>query len=264
MDDAQDRGTDPGAAVAAGPVDAVGGAPARRASVGILMLDTRFLRIPGDIGHAATWPFPVQYRTVRAASPDRVVRHRAEGLLDAFIAAGRELVAEGAQGITTSCGFLSLVQQDLAAALDVPVAASSLMQVPMVDRLLPPGRRSGILTISGSTLTPAHLAAAGVAADTPVGSTEGGREFTRAILDDAPTLDVAAARADTVEAALALQAAHRDLGALVLECTNMTPYAADISAATGLPVFTMESFVSWFQSGLMPRRYPAPAHPTRA
>ena len=235
--------------------------PGRGASVGILMLETRFPRIPGDIGNAATWPFPVRYRVVRAASPDRVVRHRAEGLLEAFIAAGRDLVDEGCDGITTSCGFLSLVQRDLAAALDVPVAASSLMQVPMVDRLLPPGRRTGILTISGSTLTQAHLAAAGVAADTPVGSTEGGRAFTRAILDDAPSLDVAAARADTVEAAQAMQAARPDLGALVLECTNMTPYAADISAATGLPVFTMESFVSWFQSGLMPRRYPALGSP---
>lgn len=245
MDDGQPAGTTPG----------------RSASVGILMLETRFPRIHGDIGNAATWPFPVRYRVVSAASPDRVVRHRAEGLLEAFIAAGRDLVAEGVCGITTSCGFLSLVQRDLAAALDVPVAASSLTQVPMVDRLLPPGRRTGILTISGSTLTRAHLVAAGVAADTPVGSTEGGREFTRAILDDAPSLDVAAARADTVEAAQAMKAARPDLGALVLECTNMTPYAADVSAATGLPVYTMESFVSWFQSGLAPRRYPAPASP---
>ncbi|MEO0387489.1 MAG: aspartate/glutamate racemase family protein, partial [Pseudomonadota bacterium] len=54
----------------------------------------------------------------------------------------------------------------------------------------------------------------------------------------------------------ALQAAHPDLGAIVLECTNMTPYAAAIGAATGLPTFSMVSFVTWFQSGLTPRRYP--------
>lgn len=223
--------------------------------MGILMLDARFPRIPGDMGNALTWPFPVHYHVVRTASPDRVVRRGAEGLLDAFIAAGRELVADGVDGITTNCGFLSLFQQNLAAELGVPVAASSLMQVAMVDRLLPPERRTGILTISGSTLTRAHLEAAGVPEGAPIGSTEGGREFTRVILDNEPILDVEAARADNIEAAQALHAAHPELGALVLECTNMTPYAAEIAVATGLPVFSMESFVSWFQSGLVPRRH---------
>ena len=233
-----------------------GGKAVYGAAVGILMLDARFPRIPGDMGNATTWPFPVHYRVVREASPDRVVRHGATGLRDAFIEAARALVADGVDGITTNCGFLSLFQSDLAAAAGVPVAASSLMQVAMVNRLLPPGRRTGVLTISGSTLTPAHLDAAGVPPDTPIGSTEGGREFTRVILDNEPDLDIEAARADNVEAALALCAAHPDLGALVLECTNMMPYAADIAAATGLPVFTMESFVCWFHSALVPRRYP--------
>lgn len=239
-----------------GDMRVTGGKSVYGAAVGILMLDARFPRIPGDMGNATTWPFPVLYRVVRTASPDRVVRHGAAGLRDAFIGAARELVADGVDGITTNCGFLSLFQTDLAAAVGVPVAASSLMQVAMVDRLLSPGRRTGVLTISGSTLTPAHLEAAGVPADTPIGSTEGGREFTRVILDNEPELDVEAARADNVEAALALCARHGDLGALVLECTNMTPYAADIAAATGLPVFTMDSFVGWFHSGLVPRRYP--------
>lgn len=233
-----------------------GGKSVYGAAVGILMLDAQFPRIPGDMGNALTWPFPVHYRVVRTASPDRVVRQGAQGLLDAFVDAGRDLVADGVDGITTNCGFLSLFQQTLAAELGVPVAASSLMQVAMVDRLLPPGRRTGILTVSGSTLTPGHLEAAGVPEGTPVGSTEGRREFSRVILDNERALDVAAARADNVEAAQDLQASHPELGALVLECTNMMPYAADIAAATGLPVFTMENFVSWFQSGLVPRRYP--------
>ncbi len=235
-----------------------GGKAVYGAAVGILMLEARFPRIPGDMGNALTWPFPVLYRVVRDASPDRVVRRRAEGLLDAFIDAARGLVADGADGITTNCGFLSLFQADLAGAVGVPVAASSLMQVAQVNAVLPPGRRAGILTISASTLTAEHLAKAGVPEGTPVGSTEGGRAFTRAILGNEPELDVNQARADNVEAARALVAAHPDLGALVLECTNMIPFAADIRAATGLPVWSMASFVAWFQSGLAPARYPAP------
>lgn len=235
-----------------------GGKALYGAAVGILMLEARFPRIPGDMGNALTWPFPVHYRIVRDATPDRAVRQGASGLLDAFVAAGRELVADGVDGITTNCGFLSLFQRDLQAALQVPVAASSLMQVPLVDRLLPPGKRAGILTISAGSLTGAHLAAAGCPADTPVMGTEGGREFTRAILDNEEALDVEAARADNVEAAKVLLARNPEVGAIVLECTNMVPYAADIRAATGVPVYSIESFVTWFHSGLVPRRHPLP------
>lgn len=233
-----------------------GGKAIYGAQVGILMLDARFPRIEGDMGNALTWDFPVHYHIVRDATPDRVVRRRAEGLEEAFVAAGRALVADGVDGITTNCGFLSLIQTRLAAALEVPVITSSLMQVGMIEATLPPGRRCGILTISGSTLTPAHLAAAGVREDTPIGTTEGGAEFTRAILENDVELDVDAARADNIAAAQALVRAHPEVGALVLECTNMIPYAADIQRETGLPVFGMDSFVRWFQSGLRPRTYP--------
>ena len=232
-----------------------GGKAVYGAAVGILMLEARFPRIPGDMGNATTWPFPVLYKVVRDASPDRVVRRRAEGLLDAFIAAARELIGDGADGFSTNCGFLALFQREIADAVGVPVATSSLMQVPLVDRMLPKGKRAGVLTISASTLTPEHLAGAGCPPDVPVGGTEGGREFTRVILGNEPELDVEAARRDNVEAALALVDRHPELGAIVLECTNMVPYAADISAATGLPVYSIESFVTWFHAGLVPRRF---------
>ena len=237
---------------------AAGGKAIYGANIGILMLEARFPRIPGDMGNALSWPFPVHYRVVRGASPDRVVRRRAEGLLDAFIAAGRELVADGVDGITTNCGFLSLFQAELAEELAVPVATSSLMQAPLIQATLPPGRRVGILTISAETMTAEHLASAGVAEGTPVMGTEGGTEFTRAILGDEMRLDVEAARRDMVEAARAFTAAHPDLGAILLECTNMVPYAADVRAATGLPVHSIHNFICWFQSSLAPPRFANP------
>ncbi|MCP5370955.1 MAG: aspartate/glutamate racemase family protein [Hyphomicrobiales bacterium] len=237
------------------PTRARGGKTVFGAAVGILMLDTRFPRVPGDMGNAATWPFPVLYRVVRGATPDKVVRHRAAGLDADFMAAARDLVADGADGITTTCGFLALMQADLAAAAGVPVASSSLMQVPMVQSLLPPGRRPGILTISKSTLTEAHLTASGVPLDTPVVGTDDGREFTRAVLDDEPEMDVALARQDLLAAGTRLVREHAGVGAIVLECTNMVPYAADLRQALGLPVFSIYTFVQWFQSALLPRAF---------
>ena len=236
---------------------ATGGKTVYGASVGILMLEAQFPRIPGDLGNALTWDFPVHYRVVRQASPDLVVRRGAEGMLPAFIEAGEELVRMGVDGITTNCGFLSLFQAELSAALKVPVASSSLMQVAMVNTLLPPGKVCGILTISGESLTDRHLAAANVPPGTPIGTTEGLREFTRVILGDEPEMDVAVAAQDNVDAATKLVADNPQIGALVLECTNMVPYAAAIRDAVSMPVFTMVSFVEWFQSGLLPRRFGA-------
>jgi Asp/Glu/hydantoin racemase len=205
------------------------------------------------MGNAQTWPFPVLYKVVRDASPDRVVRHQAQGLFEKFLYAARELVADGVDGITTNCGFLALFQDELSAAVEVPVASSSLMQVPLVDRILPAGKRAGILTISSATLTQEHLLKAGCSPDTPVGGTPENGEFTGSILNNLLELDVDLARQENIDAAKSLVIANPELGAIVLECTNMIPYAADIRDATGLPVFSIYNFITWFQQGLQPR-----------
>jgi len=235
-----------------------GGKAIYGARVGILMLEARFPRIPGDMGNATTWPFPVLYRVVSGASPDRVVRNRAEGLLPAFLDAAAELVRLGADGITTNCGFLALFQREIAAHAGVPVATSSLMQAPFIERLLPPGKRVGVLTVSAKSLTRDHLIAAGADPDTPVAGTDSGREFTRVMLDNLPRLDAALAERDIFDAGEALIGRHKDIGAVLLECTNMVPYARALSEHLRLPVFDIYSFVCWFQAGLAPRDFGHP------
>ncbi len=232
---------------------AKGGKSIYGASVGIMMLEAQFPRILGDMGNALSWPFPVLYRVVRDASPDRVVRRKAEGLYEAFLQTGRDLISDGADGITTNCGFLVLFQSDLQRDLGVPVITSSLIQLPMVERMLPPAKRAGILTISSATLLPEHLAAAGCRPDTPIGGTPENGEFYQAILGNRLTLEVEKSREENVSAAQKLVAEHPEIGALVLECTNMVPYASAISKATDLPVFSIYNLVQWFQQGLQPR-----------
>jgi Asp/Glu/hydantoin racemase len=231
-----------------------GGKAIYGAPLGILMLEAKFPRIPGDMGNATTWPFRVLYRVVSGASPEKVVLQGAAGLLPDFVAAARDLVRLGAEAITTNCGFLSLFQRELAAAVAVPVATSSLMQVPWVQATLPPGKRVGVVTVSKKSLTPRHLEAAGVALDTPVAGTENGTEFFRVLIEGAKTdLDVAAAERDVVGAGVDLVARHPGIGAIVLECTNMPPYAAALAEAVRLPVYDIYSMISWFHAGLRPR-----------
>lgn len=230
-------------------------------TVGILMLDTRFPRIPGDMGNAATFAFPVRYHRVTGAAPDLVVRRGAAALLPAFLEGARALEREGVGAITTNCGFLAKFQAELASAVRVPVFTSSLMLVPLVHRMLPPGRRVGILTVNAASLGPEHLAGAGVDPGVPVAvaGLEGEKEFTRVLLDDELVLDVDAARAEHVRVARRLAAEHPDLGAIVLECTNMPPYAGDIQLETGLPVFDIVSLVTMVHGALAAGIGPRPA-----
>lgn len=234
---------------------AQGGKAIYGTSLGILMLEARFPRIAGDMGNASTWPFPVLYKVVTGASPERVVNQRADGLLDAFIDAARELVRLGADGITTNCGFLTLFQRELAAAVGVPVATSALMQIPLLQSVLPQGKRVGVLTISKAALTPAHLAAVGLADDLPIVGTEGRREFHRVIMQNEMAMNVAEAQADLLDAGRELVAKHPDVGAILLECTNMPPYAASLRREIGLPVFDIVSFMTWFHAGLRPKQF---------
>src|SRR2546426_5002180 len=143
-------------------------------TVGILILDTRFPRILGDVGNAATFPFPVRYHRVSGAHPDLVVRRGAEGLLPAFVQGARALEGEGVGAITTSCGFLVKYQQELAAAVRVPVFTSSLLMVPLVHRLLPAGRRVGIMTVDAAPPGPEPLPGAGTTNASPIPGAGGG------------------------------------------------------------------------------------------
>lgn len=204
--------------------------------LGVLMLDTRFPRVPGDVGHAASWRAPVRFRVVHGASPQRVVREGDPALLQPFVDAARALVAEGARAVTTSCGFLVMFQHELQAALPVPVWTSSLLALPGLPR-------PGVITVDAASLGVRHLRAAGADPRTPVEGLAPGCSLQATLLEDRPTLDTAAAEADVVAAARRLVAREPTLRTLVLECTNMPPYAAAVQAATGLPVHHLMTLV---------------------
>jgi hypothetical protein len=202
------------------------------------MLQTRFPRPPGDIGHPASFAVPTRRLVVAGATAGKVVRDAqalaASGLLGAFVAGAQRLEQEGAAAITTSCGFLVLFQAQLQAAVRVPLVTSSLVMLPA---LLEREQQVGVLTISAGSLGPAHLAAAGVsrqrAPDVIVGGIAPGTEFAGAILGDRPRMDPRQAAADVLAAAMDLKRRAPGVSTVVLECTNLPPYAPAIEQATG-------------------------------
>jgi hypothetical protein len=212
-------------------------------TLGVLMLDTRFTRFVGDIGNSQSYAEPVLFEVVRGATVDKIVPAKAPPLIEDFVAAGERLIARGANAITTGCGFLVLNQQNLAARLRVPVATSALLLIPTLLKLLPPGKRLGVLTFSGRDLTPAHFVAAGASADTPVeGVTQDG-VFQSAIYERPCEDSVAAREAEVVAAAERLIARHSNIGAILFECTNFPPHRAAVAAATGLPIYDVFTLI---------------------
>ena len=244
-------GTDPGAAERHVQ-------PARVApSLGILMLDTQFPRPVGDLGRAESWPVPVIRAVVRGAWPERVVQSKAglrqARLVDAFLALARQLQRDGAAAITTSCGFLVLLQKELEAAVDVPLVTSSLLQLP---ELLRSQARVGVLTISAQQLGAEHLRSAGVARgrlpDVLVEGVDPRGEFAGAILGNRSSMDRAKAETDVLAAARRLKSRAPDLSTVVLECTNMPPYAQAITQATGLRTVSLLQSVRLLQPFALP------------
>ena len=225
------------------------------AVVGILMVETWFTRFPGDVGHAGTFPFPVQYRVVRGSSPAEMVRLGSGGMLAPFREAAEELVRTGVDGIATSCGFLALFQKELAATLPVPVATSALLQVPMVEATLPGGRKAAVLTYAPEALNAATLAAVGVRTDIAIGGFAPGMKFRDGIAEGRTDIPRAEIEAEVLEVARGLLARDPAIGAIVCECTNLAPFSAAIRDALGVPVYDVVSLIEWFHAGLRPRRH---------
>lgn len=245
--------------------------------IGILMLETRFARPAGDIGNASTFDFPVRYEVVRGASPARVVSQGDPALIEPFIEGARRLEAAGVKAITTSCGFLALFQERIAAALSVPFFSSSLLQIPLAHRLSGGRGAVGVLTVSKASLSAAHLRAVG-AEGVPVviGGMDASPEFARVFMNsslegpaDSFDLDFDTAAAEVEAAARRLVADDRpdaaggfrkadgclkggggELRSIVLECTNLPPFREFVRRATRLPVFDIVTLVNYIRSAL--------------
>ena len=200
-------------------------------TLGILMLDTKFPRIPGDVGNPKTFDYPIRKLIVEGANPQSVVMKADPNLLEPFIRAARQLEAEGVTAITTSCGFLAMFQKEVAAAVNIPVFCSSLLQGGFIADQLPAGKVLGILTANSEKLTERHFKGVGLDRVDKVIYGMQGTHFYHIFV------------------ARNMVAEHPNVGAIVLECTNMPPYAKAINEATGLPVYDITTLANYVMDG---------------
>ena len=208
--------------------------------LGVIMLDTRFPRLLGDIGNPDTFDFPVVYETVGGAFPERVVVDQDKSLLQPYICAGNRLIERGATLISTSCGFLAYFQKELQRALEVPVLTSALFLVPKYEFEFGEGK-VGILTISEENLGTVLLEKIGISAGCPLASPDRAGVFATSILGNQDTLDVKRCETEMIEATEKLLTSAPNTKAIVLECTNMVPHAHVLEKVFSIPAYSIVS-----------------------
>lgn len=203
---------------------------------GLMQLET----LPGNSTNPASYPFPVRLVPVPGACVETIITHPSQEVLNRMIGISKKLVVEeGILAISTSCGFNAVFQRQLADALDVPVFTSSLLQVPFVGQMIGDGKKVGVITANKGALTKEHLKFCGIteAHKVEIFGLENAREFRKIFDCPQEPFCLTAVESEIVNVAVEGVKQVPEMGAIVLECTDLPPFARKISQAVGLPVF---------------------------
>ncbi|KAH7047413.1 hypothetical protein B0J12DRAFT_121186 [Macrophomina phaseolina] len=225
--------------------------------VGFLAVEVNIHRPPGDPYNPRTWPFPLIHELVPGSRENQIVSKKTydDDFISRFVDAGKKLAERGCVGIITSCGFLAMAQRQLSERIGIPIATSALVQIPSVRAFLGPEKVIGVLTYDGDRLSETHLREIG--ADPAKIRIRGlsATGHTRKVIQDGVKYDGADMEREMVDSAVRLvesiKEEGKEVGALVLECTQMPPYAAAIQEQVGVPVYDVYTMGMWFYSGLV-------------
>jgi len=226
-------------------------------SVGVVYIEDVFYpMVPGNVVNAYTYDFPVRMRGVPNLDIDRLFR-RDPSIADDIIELGKFMIEkEGIRALCSACGFFGNFHAQVAAALDIPVALSSLVQINWIRAVVKPGQKIGILTADKSSFTDVLLENVGVTdrSDLIIGDLRHGEHFS-AILEYRGEFDNSKVKEEVVAAAMALIEEEPTIGAILLECSDMPPYAYAVQHATQRPVWDFTTLIRWLHNGTTQKPY---------
>jgi len=222
--------------------------------IGILLIENYVPYIPGDVANATSYDFPVRFKELPGFTPERLFAHDTS-LVEEAIAAGRSLVEAGVRAITGDCGFLALYQNRIAEELGVPVFLSSLLQLDFMHRIVSPRKKIGVVTANKASLDRTVLDAVCSVPDERlvISGLEEKKHFVSAVFSEDGMLDSEIVEREVLEAVTEMGA--YDLGAILLECSLLPPYAAAVQEATGLPVFDYNTMITYVYRSVSATRY---------
>jgi len=237
-----------------------GGRPFYGEAIGILLNKTRAPLLPGNVGNASTYNFPVRIKNVEGFPSDWWGDEEGPSLRrqKKFIEAAKHLEGEGVRAITTGCGFYAVFQEEASKALRVPLFTSPLLLVPLVSRMIGRKKKVGIVTAGAGRLKGSFLKNVGIDESVPIviAGMEGVKEFPTVFnKEERLVTDTKILEEEVVTVATKLIKENPDIGAILLECSDMPPFAAAIQEAVNLPIFDFITFINMVYLATVKKRY---------
>lgn len=222
-------------------------------AIGIIAVELIYPKLPGNVANATTYPFPVLYKKVsfeieRLFEGDPAIKQM-------IIDAAKELEAEGVRAIIGACGYFAHFQKDVAEAVDVPVFLSSLIQLPLIKTSLSAKKKVAVIAASGDNIDNKLLSNVGTDTDRIVIKNIGNLDSFNAIRYGKTKLDNGKLTKELTEVIGELCDKDSDIGAILLECSDLPPYARAIQARTGLPVFDFNSMIDMVYHAVVQKSY---------
>lgn len=227
------------------------------APIGILCLDTHFAKPPGHIRCSDSLPFPTRKAVVEGTTIRELLERPSIEFFAPFLDAARDLEGQGCSAITGSCGFMALFQNELANSVSIPVFSSSLIQIPLLHSMSGGHGKIGVITAQKSALTDRHLDAVG-AGDTPVviAGMENQPEFSAVILrNERLEINEKLLSDELIATGKSLLDNHPDITSVVLECTDLPPYASALQEAIQRPVADLTTLATMVHNIVTRRPY---------
>jgi len=224
-------------------------------AIGIVVINIWYPLVPGNVANACTYNFPVIYKVLKEASIKHILRGD-PALLDMVINGGKELIQQGARAIVGACGSFANYQKETSAALEVPTFLSVMMQVPLIIQSLKPNQKLGILAASKASLTPKVFDQCEITDPSRLVITEALNlpEFQK-LGNCIGEFNSRKLEHEVVELVKQFVYDHPEIGALLIQCSDLPPYALAIQDAVKLPVFDMNSLIEWVHHAIVRRPY---------
>ena len=226
-------------------------------AIGIIINERKDPLPPGNVNNATSFPFPVRYKLVKGSNFQRLAREVDPTLVDSLIHAAKELEEDGVRAISGGCGYFINFQKELASAVNIPVFMSSLLQVPLIHRSLKQGQKVGIICADSTCLTKEPLEKAGIddSISIAVGGMQDQLEFRRYIFDKVGVVDMDRLEQEVIEVVGNLLSNNPEVGAVLLECSDLPPFSKAVQEAFDLPVFDYISLINWVYHAVVQHSY---------
>ena len=231
-------------------------------TIGLVQMRVNLPMIPGNMGNASTFDFPMLYREMNADNVfDVMANPPSKNFTDGIVEAAQWLELQGVRAIMGNCGFFGSYQNVVRKQINVPFFSSSLMMLPMMVQSMPANKKVGVITANGPILKKVQaIQNCGLSLEDKknrivVMGCEEYPEFATGIMANTGRYNPNKVEKEIVSVAERMLVANKDIGAILLECTELSPHAVAVQNAVHMPVWDYTTLTKWIQSGCVRRPF---------